>query len=352
MSTSGGFQVLDLGTWAEPHGDHAHYYTSDAVLTETIFPAQAPGHVVVNEGRTTLFDDAGGQVTVFDSGDLRDESRDVRGYTAEDPHHGLALELSDGTLVVSHGDTEARTGIRVLDAADAEIAASDECPGLHGSAVSAAETVVVGCADGALIYADGRIAKATSPDEDGSIGTLSGAPNSAVVLGNYSEPTQVSLIDTASDQVHLVGLPAAYSGTSLARGDDGEALVLGTDGQIHVIDPETREVVAAIPVIEEWSVPEDWQEPRPGLTALDGSVFVTDPGTATIHAVDIPTAEVWNTAELNVTPNDLIGVTGDLVAEVSEDDHAHDEDDPAHDHDHDHDHDEDDHDHDDEDHDH
>lgn len=331
VSTSGGFQVLDLGTWAEPHGDHAHYYTSDAVLTKTSFPAQRPGHVVANEGRTTLFDDADGQVTVFDSGDLRDEGRDVRTYTTEEPHHGLALELSDGTLVASHGDSEARTGIRVLDAGDAEIAASDQCPGLHGSAVSAAETVVVGCADGVLIYAVGRISKAASPDADGSIGTLSGAPVSAVVLGDYSEGTQVSLIDTASGQVHTVDIPAAYSGASLARGDDGEALVLGTDGQIHVIDPEAREVVTSIPVIEEWSLPEDWQEPRPGLIAFDGSVFVTDPGTHTIHAVDVPTAQVWNTAELDVIPNDLIGISGDVVAEPAEDDddrdHEHGEDD-------------------------
>src|SRR5690625_2263237 len=28
VSTDSGFEVLDAGTWAEPHGDHNHYYTA------------------------------------------------------------------------------------------------------------------------------------------------------------------------------------------------------------------------------------------------------------------------------------------------------------------------------------
>lgn len=34
VSTTGGFRVLDAGTWSEPHGDHSHSYTSDPVLTD------------------------------------------------------------------------------------------------------------------------------------------------------------------------------------------------------------------------------------------------------------------------------------------------------------------------------
>lgn len=34
-----GFQVLDLGTWAEAHGDHAHYFTAEPELTDVVLPA-------------------------------------------------------------------------------------------------------------------------------------------------------------------------------------------------------------------------------------------------------------------------------------------------------------------------
>ena len=85
VSTAGKFQVLDAGTWAEPHGDHAHYYTSAPALTDVSFAAEKPGHAVVHEGRTALFDDGTGAVTVFNSASVADEARELR----ERPDAGL-----------------------------------------------------------------------------------------------------------------------------------------------------------------------------------------------------------------------------------------------------------------------
>ena len=318
VSTTGGFQALDLGSWAEAHGDHSHYWTADPILTDVTYEASEPGHVVVHEGRTALFDDGTGLVRVLDSAHAAEADAAAREYTTPSAHHGVAVELTDDTLVVSEGTEDARTGIRVLDGDDKEIAASDECPGVHGEAVAADEAVVIGCEDGAVVYADGKITKVTSPDDYGRIGNQAGTEASPVVLGDYKKdkdaelerPTQVSLIDTRSGDLQLVDLPSSYTFRSLARGDDGEALVLGTDGQVHVIDPESGELTTSIPVIDEWEEPVEWQEPRPAILALDGSVYVTDPANDSIHAVDVETGEVWKSAELGVTPNELNGVTG------------------------------------------
>ncbi|MFI2489550.1 zinc metallochaperone AztD [Promicromonospora kroppenstedtii] len=318
VSTTGGFQALDLGSWAEAHGDHSHYWTADPILTDVTYEASEPGHVVVHEGRTALFDDGTGLVRVLDSAHAAEADAAAREYTTPSAHHGVAVELTDDTLVVSEGTEDARTGIRVLDGDDKEIAASDECPGVHGEAVAADEAVVIGCEDGAVVYADGKITKVTSPDDYGRIGNQAGTEASPVVLGDYKKdkdaelerPTQVSLIDTRSGDLQLVDLPSSYTFRSLARGDDGEALVLGTDGQVHVIDPESGELTTSIPVIDEWEEPVEWQEPRPAILTLDGSVYVTDPANDSIHAVDVETGEVWKSAELGVTPNELNGVTG------------------------------------------
>jgi DNA-binding beta-propeller fold protein YncE len=342
VSTAGGFQVLDAGAWAEPHGDHAHYYTAAPALTDVMFDAEMPGHVVVHDGRTALFDDGTGQVVVVDSGDVADTGREAREYATPEAHHGVAVELSDGSLLVSEGTEDARTGIRVLDADGEEIAASDDCPGVHGEAMAADEAVLIGCEDGVLIYAEGKITKVDSPDDYGRIGNQAGSEESTVVLGDYKSdpdaelerPTRVSLTDTATGELTLVDLPSSYTFRSLARGDDGEALVLGTDGQIHVIDPKAAEVEKSIPVIDEWEEPTEWQEPRPAIFMLDGSAYVTDPANDAIHAVDIETGEVWNTAELDVTPNEINGVSGNVEAGSAEHAHdAHDEhDDEEHDH--------------------
>ncbi|SDM86298.1 hypothetical protein SAMN05660642_03475 [Geodermatophilus siccatus] len=319
VSTQGGFRVLDAGTWTEPHGDHGHHYTSSPRLTDVLHPAEEPGHVVAHDGRTALFDDGTGEVVVLDSDAVADGPDGARRLTTPSPHHGVAVALADGTLVVSEGTEDERTGIRVLDAAGEEIASSDGCPGVHGEAVAADDAVVIGCEDGALVHADGQIREVQSPDAYGRIGNQAGSEASPVVLGDYKtdpdaeleRPTRVALVDTRTAQLRLVDLPASYSFRSLGRGEDGEALVLGTDGALHVIDPETGALERSVPVVAPWEEPLEWQQPRPALHVLDGTAYVTEPATREVHAVDVVTGEVWRSADVGVLPDELAGVTGD-----------------------------------------
>jgi len=320
LSTAGGFQLLDAGTWGNEHGDHAHYFTVDPLLTDVTYPAAKPGHVVVHDGRTALFDDGTGDVVVVDSAHV-DEGPDdhARTYTTPHAHHGVAVELHDGTLVVSEGTEEERTGVRALDADGTETAATDACPGVHGESVAADDVVAIGCTDGVVLFADGAFTKVPSPDAYGRIGNQAGSEDSPVVLGDYKSdpdadlerPTRVSLVDTRTATLRLVDLPASYTFRSLARGDDGEALVLGTDGALHVVDPESGVLVRSLPVVGAWEEPEDWQTPRPAVKVHDGTAYVTDPATRSIHAVDVATGEVYRTAKLDVVPDELAIATGE-----------------------------------------
>ncbi len=320
VSTQGGFRLLDGGAWAEPHGDHAHYYTATPALTDVVFEADRPGHVVAHAGRTVLFDDGTGEVTAFDSAEVADPDRETRRHRTPSAHHGVALELQDGTMLVSEGTEDARTGVRLLDAGGTEIAASDDCPGVHGETVTGGETIVIGCEDGVLVVADGAITKVDGPDPYGRIGNQAGSDVSPIVLGDYKadpdaeveRPTRVALVDTTTMQLRLVDLPASYWYRSLGRGEDGEALVLGTDGALHVIDPVAGTVTRSVPVIDAWEESEDWQDPHPQLVVLDGTAYVSEPATNSLHAVDVTTGEVWRTAELEVTPNELAGVPGEV----------------------------------------
>ncbi len=328
VSTTGGFQVLDAGTWGEAHGDHAHFYTLDPQLTDVTYPAEKPGHVVVHDGRTALFDDGTGDVTVLDAAHVGDGPDDARTYTTPSAHHGVAVELHDGTLVVSEGTEEARTGARALDAENTETAASDQCPGVHGESVAQGDVVAIGCQDGVVLFADGAFTKVQSPDAYGRIGNQASSEASPVVLGDYKvdkdaeleRPTRVSLVDTRTASLTLVDLPSSYTFRSLARGDHGEALVLGTDGSIHVIDPETATILRSMPVVDAWEEPLDWQVARPAIKVHDGTAYVTDPATRSIHAVDVETGEVFRTVTLDVVPDELAVATGEAVAH---DDHDH-----------------------------
>ncbi|UCM86531.1 zinc metallochaperone AztD [Streptomyces marincola] len=301
VSASGGFRVLDA---------------VGAELTEEEFSAPEPGHVVRHAGRTVLFADGTGEVTAFDPTELGDGLPETEQYTAAAPHHGVAVETEAGELVVTLGTAEERNGIAVLDENREEVLRSEECPGVHGEATAQGDTVVVGCEDGALVYRDGEITKVQSPTEYGRIGNQAGSEESPIVLGDYKQdpdaelerPEQVALIDTTTGGLELVDLGTSYTFRSLARGPHGEALVLGTDGAIHVIDPESAEVTGTVPVLDAWEEPLEWQQPRPALFVRDHTAYVTDPAAREIHAVDIETGEVRATGSLPNVPNEISGV--------------------------------------------
>lgn len=331
VSTQGGFQLLDGGAWAEPHGDHDHYYTADPQLTDVVFPAETPGHVVAHAGRTVLFDDGTGDVTAFDSAHVADDDLEPSGFSTPDAHHGVAVELTDGTMLVSDGTEDSRSGVRILDADGEEIAARDDCPSVHGETVAAGEAVVIGCQDGAVLYSGGELTKIQSPDAYGRIGNQFGTEDSPIVLGDYERSAEdrsstVALIDTTNASMRLVDLPAPYWYQSFDRGPNGEGLVLTYDGNLQVIDVVTGTVTRSIPVTGPWEESEDWQDPHPQVVVVDGMAYVTEPATQEIHAVDVEAGSVWKSASLDVVPNELAGVSGD-VEEHAEHEHEgeHDE---------------------------
>lgn len=317
VSTEQGFEVLDTGLEIEAHGDHAHYYGTEPELTGLVFPAEHAGHVTVNAGTTALFADGTGEVQFFESDDLPGarslDELDVEGYASPEAHHGVAVATADGGLLTTIGDSETRIGAVVLDGTGAELARSEQCPGVHGETVAGDGVIIVGCEDGALIHRDGAFTKVQAPDAYGRIGNQAGSPASPIVLGDYKvdpeaeleRPTRVSLIDTEAGTLRLVELGTSYSFRSLARGPHGEALVLGTDGAIHVIDPVSGAVTARIPVVAEWTEPLDWQQPRPMLRVDGHRAYVTDPAEDAIHLVDLDAAEIVTTAELPHTPDEL-----------------------------------------------
>ncbi|MBO1752781.1 hypothetical protein J4G33_13290 [Actinotalea sp. BY-33] len=321
-TTSGdeaGFQVLDMGTWSEGHGDHDHYYTAEPELTDVVFSAETPGHAIPHGGVTTLFDDATGEITFFDPSELGDGMPEVETTSTPEAHHGFAFRLDDGSLVTTIGDEDSRSGMLVTDADGTEIASSEECPGVHGEAVAEGEVVIAGCDDGVLIYDGSEITKVASPHEYGRIGNQFTTADSTIALGDYKhDPDQglglheITLIDTAAKTLQVIHLPEGveYTFRDLARGPEGEALVLGTDGALHVLDETTGDVVASHPVIDAWEVPEEWQAAHPAIKVLGETAYVTDPANQQVHAVDIPTGEVYLTGDLPAAPNEMAVVTG------------------------------------------
>ncbi|WP_314649675.1 zinc metallochaperone AztD [uncultured Microbacterium sp.] len=313
VTMSDGFQLLDTAAGTD----------EDAELTDTVFEADTPGHVVRHGGKTVLYADGTSDTTIFDTADLAEadglpETETIEGVEA---HHGVSVVLEDGTFLTTVGNADGRNGIVVKDAEGAEIATSDQCPGVHGEGTAADEAVVFGCEDGALVYADGEITKLTAPDQPyGRMGNAYVSETSPIVVGDYkNDPdaegyllSAVTLIDTAAKTYEVVNLPEGveYTFRDVVRGPDDLAYILSADGSIHVADPETGEITAEYPVVEAWEGPAEWQDPHPAIVVAGDIAYVTEPAAKKVHAVDLTTGEVVATTELDVTPNEIAPAAG------------------------------------------
>lgn len=298
-----GFRILD--TQAEP------------ALTDAVFPADTGGHAVVHGDRTALFADGTGDVTTFDHTELDGaDLPEVETTKSEAAHHGVAIELEDGTLLTTIGTEESRSGVRALDADGTETTRSEECPDVHGEGAVKGEVAVFGCTDGALVYQDGAFEKIDAPTEYGRTGNLFTTEDSSVAVGDYNDDPdsegylldQIALIDAASGKYTVADMPEGVGFTfrDLARGPGDEAVVLGDDGALHTFDETTGEQLESYPVIDAWEGPAEWQDAHPALKVQGDVAYVTDPAERKIHAVDLTTGKVIASSdELPGVPNEI-----------------------------------------------
>lgn len=303
VTTSEGFQLLDVQA---------------PELTDLVVDAATAGHVVSHAGKTVLYDDATSDTTIFDSSELAatggelPASEVIPGLEA---HHGVSVELEDGTLLTTVGGEAGRTGIRVLDADRTEVASNADCPGVHGEGAAEGEAIVFGCENGALLYSDGEITKLTSPDTYGRIGNAYVSEDSPLVVMDYKDDPDaegyllrnIALVDTEAKSLTKVALPEGveYTYRGVARGPAGEAVMIATDGALHSIDPATGEITESLSIIDPWEGPTEWQNPHPTVRVAGDIAYVTDPADSELVAVDLTTGEVVKTVKLDHVPNEI-----------------------------------------------
>ncbi|MBC3186872.1 hypothetical protein H7347_09900 [Corynebacterium sp. zg-331] len=316
VSADDEYLLYDTAAQRVDHGDHAHLYSGDPVLTSTTFAAPHAGHVVAHDGRTTLFSDGEGTITLLPTeAFLDDHPADPTHLSTGAAHHGVAVPLGENLLSTA-GTTTSRSTIRLLDAQGAPLAETTDCPGVHGEAVAAGERVVFGCENGPILFDGTTFHKVPVEQDYQRSGNLAGRPDSPYVLGDHKtdadaeheHPTAIAIIDTRDATLRTVDLGASYWFRSLGRDEEGHGVVLTTDGALKIIDMERGEVLRSIPVIEPWEEKEDWQEPGPILKVAGSTAYVSD-AADTLFVVDLASGEVVAKHQLEHTPVEM-EVTG------------------------------------------
>lgn len=310
VSTADGFQVLDAGN-AVDGGT-----STEPALTDVVFTADAPGHVVRHAGRTVLFADGTGEISAFDTDALNSEQKpEVKVTASEQAHHGVAIELANGSLLSTLGTPDARTGVRLLDPTGTEVARNEECPSVHGEGTVEGEVAVFGCSNGVLVFNDGKFTKLAAPDQYGRTGNAYVSETSPLAVGDYnSNPdsegyllTELALIDPAAGSLKVVDLPEGveYTWRGVGRGPADEAVLLSADGTLNSIDPATGTIGKSWDLIDPWTSPVQWQDPHPALAVHGNIGYVTEPAKKRIVAIDLITGDILADKVLPATPNEI-----------------------------------------------
>ncbi|WP_462418906.1 hypothetical protein [Kytococcus sp. Marseille-QA3725] len=332
LSESSHWQMLDLGVFSQPHGDHSHSYAKDPVRTEISIEGDHPGHVTHHDGRVLTWADGTGQVKEFEASSLiSGVTPKTKDWKADAPHHGVAVPTEDGGMLVTDGTEESVDGIRALDAKGKEIASTDECPGVHGEA-EVKGAITFGCEDGMVIWKDGKFTKVDGPGEYSRMGNQRGSEVSPIAFADLktdpdADPVerteQVALVDTRTAEMKTVDLGTSYWFRSLGRMSDGDGLILGYDGALHRIDVENGKVTDKLPVIGTWKEKADWQQPGPALHVMGETAFVTEPKTKEVHRIDLEEWKVTDSAKLEHEPNELNGVDAEVPELAAQEEGEH-----------------------------
>ena len=152
--------------------------------------------------------------------------------------------------------------------------------------------------------------------------TLAGDGETPVVAGNLRAAeengpdlsTSIALYDTVAGTSRAVDLGVGFSNMVIT---EGQLVVIGLDGHLHLIDLLSGEV-RTIPAIDPWERPAEFLDPRPMVTASHDHGWITDPFNEQIVAVDITDGEVVASGAVGGKPDRLV------VANYTGDEHDHD----------------------------
>lgn len=283
-SKSGGdVVVLDAGSYAIPHVGHAHYYIIEPTVLDIHLKTTPSSYFAAGSDHTAIFDRTTGTTSYFNDIALIAGGLDIATIDGT-AHNGIAVPIGDSQLLISStADGETASSLSRVNESGEVLDTSPECRELQGGERTL-HAVVFGCRGSVLVYEDGAFRAIQLDSEDNRVTALSGTAHSDVLLSDYSE-TEISLIDLNQDSVQVIDLGVRY--TDLARGADGEAIVLGADGAIRIIDPETGDISSTIPSIDAFSVDADDNAPRPTLVVMEHLAFVTDVTESRVIAIDI-----------------------------------------------------------------
>ncbi|WP_243229572.1 hypothetical protein [Microbacterium sp. CIAB417] len=229
----GSVTVIDSGVWTWSHIDHFHYYEAPARVIGDVSGNGTPAVVTGEVGVGVRFDD---EAVLLDTAALAD-GRIEETFRIAAEGDGVVVPLTSGAVLTDAGAGAEQPGtVRVVGN---DGTASEELPCASASGtITTVVGVVIGCADGALLFAGGapeaheRIPypQATAPAAT-SFAAREGRPSVAALAGE----TGVWILDTRERAWTLVDVGEPLVHVAAVDDAEGRVLALTADGAVIVL---------------------------------------------------------------------------------------------------------------------
>jgi hypothetical protein len=290
---AGRVRVVDGGSWAEDHGEHAHRWLAPPRLTPFVLRVPRPSHVMAHGDRVAIFADGDGSAHVLALAGLTARRPQTQRVPTGRAQHGVAVPWGAGLLVSTPDpageDGGLPTGIAQLDAAGVERARFGGCPELHGEAAGE-RWAAFACDDGVLLLEGDDALRATKipypagfGGEERRVWTLRSDASGRRLVGTLGA-TRVLVIDRATRASRVVRAARRIAALDVDAGS-GRAYALTTDGRAHAIDARRGRIVRSARVTRAFRTGGEDPRPTPSLAAGAGRVVVSDPSRQRVHVL-------------------------------------------------------------------
>ncbi|WP_337879753.1 5-methyltetrahydrofolate--homocysteine methyltransferase [Rheinheimera sp.] len=337
--TSDKVQFIDGGVYAEDHGDHQHGYEEEPSLLSFQLSGVRPTHVQTNSSQVAIFNDGlaasnlPASAVVLTDEQIGKAATDYPVLQLSTYQHGAAQARGDYLLATlrdagATGTLPDKVGLFHAhgDHYHDEEVFADSCPSLHGSAQTE-DWIAFGCSDGVLLieqdgdsFSSKKLANTADFTGTMRIGTLEAHP----AVEHFVGIAGTSLFAVDAEHEHLDKIDwAVTTGATIAGygfSASGEHFVLlDSAGYLSILHYNGHEAEPAFSLASKIQVATNLSAIPTGsalqlsLSAGAEQAFVLNPASKTLQTVELESAQISTTLELDYTPHKLVwlGVAGE-----------------------------------------
>lgn len=283
--------VIDSGQRLEDHEGHTDVVFGDIDVLGFIPNGVLPTHFTTTVGRSGIYNDGSGDITVVEESMLRTEFDAAFSVVPAHEDHGAPVLLGDRILVGYIGQPH----IEMLSY-DGELLGTH--PGIsraHGQD-RVGRFTAFGAEEGVMIITqtgpDFEATMVENPEgtpDDARTGRVHGHPALPHFIGNLGAGLVAVNPESLSSTRHE--LPSEPWSFGIDRSGQHVA-VLGRSGNVYVLDAETFDLQATIPVVDPYDADAPAGTPVPSLTLGSGIAFLSNPADNTLLKIDLDHGEV------------------------------------------------------------